>query len=160
MKASCGGFASRGGRRLYHERMTSQGAGGPHLWGDPEQARQRLKDQIQQAQDFAERAKHARVALEAVSGRASSSRRDITATVDASGRLVDLTFTEQALQRSTQDLAREVLAAVAQAQRVAGAAALEIASEVYGEDSASTSALREEYERMSAPRHSGITYGD
>jgi DNA-binding protein YbaB len=119
----------------------------PSAWGDPDAAIARVNAQIKEAQERAVRASAMRQQVESVRGQAASTRREVTVTVDVSGRLVDLDIAEAGMELAPRDLARLVVTTVEQARRNAGDQSIALAAEVFGEDSIVVDRLRAEVER-------------
>lgn len=120
---------------------------------------ERIQQQIVEAQQRAEAATAMRQQVEAVRGVGYSPRREVTVTVDASGRLLSVDLAESALQFNARALGKLISDVALDAQRKAAAKAAELAAEVFGEDSAVVSHLRGELaEGDKGPRSSGIHY--
>jgi DNA-binding protein YbaB len=114
---------------------------------DADLAVARIEEQIAEAQERARRASEVRQQIDAVRGSATSPRRELTVTVDASGRLVAVDVTEDALRLSPRDLGRLVVETANAAQRQAGAKAVEVASDAFGAESGIVAHLRDEVEK-------------
>jgi hypothetical protein len=114
---------------------------------DADRAVARIEEQIAEAQERARRATEVRQRIEALRGSATSPRRELTVTVDASGRLAAVDLTDAAYRLSPRDLGRLLVETANAAQRQAGAKALEVASEAFGADSGVVAHLREEVEK-------------
>jgi DNA-binding protein YbaB len=124
--------------------------------GDADAAIARVEDQIAQAQARAVQAKKLRADIDALRGVAASPRREVTVTVDASGRLANVEFADAALEMVPRDLGRLVVETANKAQRVAGEKALALTAEVFGENSSVVDHLRAELDRM-PPSADGTT---
>lgn len=131
----------------------------PGMFSDPDAAIDRVQQQIVQAQETAKRAEQMRGEMDAVRGRAESPRGEVTATVEVTGRLSALDLTEAAQQLEPQELSRLILATITEAQRKAGAAALQLAADTFGEESGVTASLRGELDRMTAPAPGSTSIG-
>ncbi|ALG08634.1 YbaB/EbfC family nucleoid-associated protein [Kibdelosporangium phytohabitans] len=81
----------------------------------------------------AARAKEAGALLEKVTGTASSPRRDVTVTVNASGALEDLSLTPATRSLEADELARLILDATRQARLMVSVQVNAITSEYFGE---------------------------
>jgi DNA-binding protein YbaB len=111
---------------------------------DPDVLIARVQEQVAQAQERAQAAQQMRAEVEAVRGTATSPRRELTVTVDASGRLVNVDVSDAALDLRAKDLGRLIVETAAAAQRDAGAQAMAVASRAFGADSPVVSRLRAE----------------
>lgn len=114
---------------------------------DADLAVARIEEQIAQARERAERASEVRQRIDALRGTAVSPRRELTVTVDAGGRLVSVEVADAAFGLSARDLGRLIVETANAAQRQAGAKAVEVASEAFGEQSGIVAHLREEVEK-------------
>lgn len=115
-------------------------------FSDPESAIARVELQIQQAEARAATATQLRQQLDAVRGVASNRENDITATVDPTGRLVDLVIKDSALELSGADLTRTILELTRRAGRQAAETTLELSAEAFGAEDGLTTRLRGELE--------------
>lgn len=113
-------------------------------FSDPDAAIAQVELDIRQAQERAARASEVRAAIDRIRGTAKSPRGEVTATADVSGRLTDLVLADDATDLRPADLARLIRETVAAAQQHAGAQAVAVADEEYGEGSAVSVHLREE----------------
>lgn len=113
-------------------------------WGSPDAAMARIDEQIAEAQERAQRASQVRAEMDAVRGQATSSRGEVRATVDVSGRLVDLVLTDDALALRPAELSRMILETGAAAAAKAARTAVELTSDAFGDASAVTERLRAE----------------
>lgn len=120
------------------------GDGMPRPWGDAEAAIARVNEQIAEAQQRAAQAERVREDIDGLRERATSPRRELTVTVDATGRFTDLKLTRDAMQLHPDALARLIVETAARAQRAAGERAIEIAAEAFGADSPAVEHLRGE----------------
>ncbi|MGN8026732.1 YbaB/EbfC family nucleoid-associated protein [Microbacterium sp. 22242] len=123
-----------------------------------EEVQERLAVQVEQAQQRAEAASAVRSEIEAVREQATSLRREVTVAVDASGRLLDVTLSEAALQLGARALGRMIVDTSVKAQQAAGARAARIAAEAFGEDDPAVAHLRSEIEAR-APKSDGLPDG-
>lgn len=115
-------------------------------FSDPEAAIARVEQQIQQAEARAATATRLRQDLEAVRSSASNRENDITATVDPTGRLVDLVIKDSALELSGADLTRTILELTRRAGRQAAEASLALSADAFGAEDGLTKRLRGELE--------------
>lgn len=114
---------------------------------DPDAAIAKVQRDIELAAERAERAQQVKVEIDAVRGRGRSPRGEVVVEVDASGMLRDVRLTDDAMVLRADELSRFVLDAARAAQRDAGAQAVAIAEESFGEDSPMTAHLRGEVEQ-------------
>jgi DNA-binding protein YbaB len=119
----------------------------PSAWGDPDAAIARVNAQIREAQERAVRASAMRQQVEAVRGVAMSRGREVSVTVDVSGRMIDLDISDKGLELSPRELSRLIVTTVDQARRHAGDQSIALAAEVFGEDSMVVDRLRAEVDR-------------
>lgn len=136
--------------------MTSPGE--PDDWEDGEAVKARLRQQVADAQSRASRAQEMRSEIDAVRGRGTSPRREVVATADASGALMDLKLTDEALEFSPTTLAEMILGATGKARRDASEQAIRITSDAFGESSSAVTMMRDEIDRRESARDTGITY--
>jgi len=127
--------------------------------GDADAAIARVEDQIAQAQARAVQARQLRADIDAVRGVAASARREVTVTVDASGRLANVELADAALELAPRDLGRMIVETANKAQRAAGEKALTLTTEVFGEKSSVVDHLRAELDRV-PPSADGTTLTD
>lgn len=129
-------------------------------WGDAESSIARVRAEMAETLERAERAQQLKGRIDAIRVTESSPGRDVQVVVDATGRLVDIVFAETATTLAPKELARVVLAAAARAQRAAGEQAVGLTAEIFGEDSETVALLRGEVaERLPAePESDGIGY--
>lgn len=118
---------------------------------DADRAVRRIEEQVAEAQERARRAAEVRQGIDALRGVATSPRRELSVTVDASGRLVDVEVTDAAYRLSPRDLGRLIVETASAAGRQAGAKAVELASEAFGAESGIVAHLRDEIERSTGP---------
>ncbi len=118
---------------------------------DADRAVRRIEEQVAEAQERARRAAEVRQGIDALRGVATSPRRELSVTVDASGRLVDVEVTDAAYRLSPRDLGRLIVETTRAAGRQAGAKAVELASEAFGAESGIVTHLRDEIERSKGP---------
>ncbi|MFE1646752.1 YbaB/EbfC family nucleoid-associated protein [Microbacterium sp. P01] len=114
---------------------------------DADLAIERVQQQIADAQARAAKAQAMRSDIEAVRGVASSPRREVTITVDASGRLAGVELADSAYDLSARELGRLIVETSNDAQRKAGEQALALAAEAFGEDSSVVDHLRAELDK-------------
>ncbi|GAA0412503.1 YbaB/EbfC family nucleoid-associated protein [Leifsonia naganoensis] len=126
---------------------------------DADLAVARIEEQIAEAQERARRAGEVRQEIDALRGSATSPRRELTVTVGASGRLVAVEVNDAAYRLSPRDLGRLIVETANAAQRQAGAKAVELASEAFGEESGIVAHLRDEVERSTRPAAGGTGDG-
>lgn len=124
-------------------------------WSDPVATRARIEQQVKDAERRAERAAQVRDDIAAVREQASSPGRDVAVTVDSSGRLAAVTLTDAALNRTPVALGALIVELAGEAQRAAGARAVEIAAEAFGAEDAAVEHLREEIAQLPDPRQDG-----
>jgi hypothetical protein len=118
---------------------------------------ERLARDLEQAQRRAEAATAVRAEIEAIQERVSSPRRELSVVVDASGRLLDVGLTDEALRMSPAALGRLLVETAGRAQQAAGVRAGRIAADAFGEDDPAVAHLRGEIEARAA-RSDGIEY--
>jgi len=111
---------------------------------DPDVLIARVQDQVAAAQKRAQAAQQMRAQVEAVRGTAYSQRRELSVTVDASGRLVDVQLSDAALELRARDLSRLIITTAQAASRDAGQQAMDLAAAAFGEDSPVVARLRDE----------------
>ncbi|AMG83855.1 MULTISPECIES: YbaB/EbfC family nucleoid-associated protein [Microbacterium] len=124
-------------------------------WSDPVATRARIEQQVKDAERRAAQAAQVRDDIAGVREQATSPGRDVTVTVDASGRLADVALTDAALQRSPAALGALIVTLAATAQKAAGARAVEIAAEAFGAEDAAVAHLREEIAELPDPSQDG-----
>lgn len=141
--------------------MSSPSAAGWSPWSDAESSIARVREQMAEALERAERAQQLKGRIDAIRVTQSSPGGEVEVVVDATGRLIDIVFANGARDLAPKDLSRAVLAAAARAQRAAGDEAVELTAEIFGEDSETVAMLRGEVaERMPPePEPDGIGYG-
>jgi DNA-binding protein YbaB len=140
--------------------MSMPSAAGEMPWGDPESSIARVREQMAETLARAERAQQLKGAIDSIRVTTASPHREVEVVVDATGRLVDIVFSEGASDLPPRDLARLVLAAAARAQRTAGEQAVGLTAEIFGEDSETVALLRGEVEQRMPPESDveGIGY--
>ena len=124
-------------------------------WSDPIATRARIEQQVRDAERRAAQAEQVRDDIAAVRERATSPGRDVAVTVDSSGRLAEVTLTDAASDRSPAALGALIVSLAGDAQRAAGAKAVEIAAEAFGADDAAVEHLREEIAQLPDPSQDG-----
>ncbi|QAY60138.1 YbaB/EbfC family DNA-binding protein [Microbacterium protaetiae] len=120
---------------------------------DPDLLIERVRLQVEQAQERARAAQQMRAQVEAVRGKAYSQRRELSVTVDASGRLVDVELSDAALELRARDLSRLIVVTAQEAARDAGAQAMGLAAAAFGDDSPVVSRLRDEVQARTGAEH-------
>jgi DNA-binding protein YbaB len=129
------------------------------VWQNPEAARARIQEQLEQAQRAAVKATAVRDQIAAIRGTATSRDRAVTAVCDASGALLDLELADDVQDANPRALAQQIVATVREATAKAGAQAVAVAQEAFGEDSATANQLRAEVADREARREApGISY--
>jgi len=131
------------------------------MWGSPDDAMARVNQQVAEAQERAKRATEVRLEMEALRGTARSPRGEVSVEVDTSGRLLGLTLTEDAMELGERELASLIVATTHAAAARAGEKAVELAAEAFGEESATTTRLRDEIterNQKASPGGSDIAY--
>lgn len=117
-----------------------------------------MNEQVQQAQRIAEQAQEFRAKADAVRGQEKSRDGYVTATVDTSGRLLDLVLSDRITDVSPRELAKLIVHTTHGAHARAGAQAIELANETFGEDSAVSAHLQEEVARTVIDDGDGVTW--
>lgn len=117
---------------------------------DPDVLIARVQQQVAQAQERAQAAQQMRAEVEALRGTAASPRREVSVTVDASGRLIDVDLADAALDLRARDLGRLIVETAGAAQRDAGEQAMAVASRAFGDDSPVVDRLRAELDARTA----------
>lgn len=125
--------------------------------GTADEVSERVARDLERAQQRAVAASVVRAEIEAVRERVSSPRRELSVVVDASGRLLDVGLTDDALRLGPAALGRLLVETSGRAQQAAGARAGRIAADAFGEDDPAVAHLRGEIEAR-APRSDGIEY--
>lgn len=120
-------------------------------WSDPIATRARIEQQVADAERRAEKAAQVRDDIAGLREQATSSGRDVAVTVDSSGRLAEVKLTDAAYNRSPAALGALIVALASEAQRAAGARAVEIAAEAFGAEDAAVEHLREEIAQFPDP---------
>jgi DNA-binding protein YbaB len=140
--------------------MSFPSAAGASSWDDAESSIARVREQMGEALERAERAQGLKTQIDAIRVTASSPGREVDVVVDATGRLIDIVFRDAAADLAPAALSRAVLAATARAQRDAGEQAVGLTAEIFGEDSETVALLRGEVaQRMPPdPGSEGIGY--
>lgn len=118
---------------------------------DPDAALARVQADVAAAQERAARAVEVQAQIAAVRGTGRSARGEVTVDVDASGMLRDLHLTDDALRRRPDELATLILDAARTAQRDAGARAVAVAADAWGEADPAVEHLRAEVQQRYAP---------
>ena len=110
-----------------------------------------VERQVAQAQEHADQTQALADNIAAVRAKASSPGKEVTLSVDVSGRIAELEFDTSALSLSTRDLASVVLTAVDTAQRTAARQVMAMTNETFGEGSGLSQQVRGEYEARLGP---------
>ncbi|CAN5303011.1 hypothetical protein BH11ACT3_BH11ACT3_12390 [soil metagenome] len=139
---------------------SSEPTGGAFAWGDAESTIARVREQMAETLERAERAQALKGQIGAVRGKSKSPRGEVEVEVDATGRLIGITFTDDAAELAPAELSRSVLGAVAKAQRLAGDQAIALTADIFGENSETVGMLRAEIdERMpDLPNETSLGY--
>lgn len=119
-------------------------------FSDPDAAIAKIQRDIAEAQERALKAHEVKGAIDQVRGRARSARGEVAVEVDVTGRLLDLTLSDDAMAQRPADLAFLIRETVATAARDAGTQAIALTDDVYGEGSAISAKLREELHQRGA----------
>jgi DNA-binding protein YbaB len=137
--------------------MTS--ANEPSPWDDADTAIDRIQEQVAQAQATAAKAQEMQQRIRDTRGVAESRGGEVRATCDASGALTDLTLESNAADMSVKELGRVILETVTAARTKAGAKAIAIAEDLFGEDAPGVQMMRAEIDdREQGRASSGIAY--
>jgi DNA-binding protein YbaB len=120
-------------------------------WADPDSMIERVRQQVEQAQEAAKRATQMRGQFESIRGKAESDRNEVRVTVDTSGRLLDLQIDDDATGRGGRELAQIILTTIREAQRRAGTEAMALVEDTFGAESGAATHMREELERIAPP---------
>lgn len=107
----------------------------------------RIEQQVAEAQDRAAQAEQVQADVDAVRASATSPRREVTVTVDATGRLAGIRLADAAYDLRTDALEKLIVETANRAQRVAGEQALEISRAAFGADSPIVDHLATELDR-------------
>lgn len=114
---------------------------------EAEAAIARIEQQVADAQDRAAQAEQVQADIDAVRASATSPRREVTVTVDATGRLAGIRLADAAYDLRTDALEKLIVETANRAQRVAGEQALEISRAAFGADSPIVDHLASELDR-------------
>lgn len=112
----------------------------------------RVEQQMAAAQEQARRARGFHDEVAAVRGVADSRRGHARVTVDAAGRLIDVTLSPRSGGLTARELGRVIVEASHAAHRSAGARVLELAGEAFGADSPVVDQLRAELDAIAPAR--------
>jgi len=107
----------------------------------------RVEEQVAAAQARAAQAQQVQADIDAVRASATSPRREVTVTVDATGRLAGVRLSDAAYDLRPDALGRLIVETANRAQRLAGEQALEITATAFGADSPVVAHLRDELEK-------------
>jgi hypothetical protein len=121
----------------------------------PDDAIAHVEQQIAAAREQAERARGFQDEVTAARGSAESPRGHVRVTVDASGRLAEVTLSARAYELAPQQLGRLIVETSRAAQRAAGERVLRLAAETFGSDSGVVERLRAELDALAPARRSG-----
>ncbi|MEV8251848.1 YbaB/EbfC family nucleoid-associated protein [Microbacterium sp. NPDC076768] len=124
-------------------------------FSDPIATRERILQQVQDAERRAAQAAQVRDDIASVRERATSPGRDVAVTVDSSGRLAEVKLTDAALGRSPEALGALIVSLAGQAQRKAGERAVSIAADAFGAEDAVVEHLRDEIAQLPDPSQDG-----
>jgi DNA-binding protein YbaB len=149
--------AARGRESAPPFRRTLPDVNGDYL-RDADAAIARVEQQIAAAQEQAERGRRFQEDVAAVRGSATSPRREVRVTVDASGRLLDVQLADAAAELALTDLSRLIVEAARAAQRDAGEQAVRVAADLFGEEAGATARLRAEIAEAIPPSGSRTTW--
>jgi len=128
-------------------------------WGDAESSIARVREQMAETVERAERAQALKGQIDAVRGTSESQGGEVTVEVDATGRLLGITFSRDASSLSPDDLSREVMKALAVAQCKAGDQAIALTADIFGENSGTVALLRGEVEARMPEQPTDDTLG-
>lgn len=115
------------------------------MYTNADDVRASIAADVQTAVDRAQKAQQFQGELSALRGTATSD--GISATVDASGGLLELSLPRDLSYRSGTDLARSILAVVRSAYADVAGQAAQAAADAFGGDSPVTGRMREELDR-------------
>ncbi|MCC2307975.1 YbaB/EbfC family nucleoid-associated protein [Cellulomonas chengniuliangii] len=122
------------------------------FYDDPDAAIAKVQRDIADAQERARRAGEVKASIDRVRGRMRSSRGEVEAEVDATGRLTDLVLADAATALRPDDLAALIRETVDAAARDAGRRAVAVTDDAYGEGSAISGQLRAELDAREVSR--------
>ena len=107
---------------------------------------EQIQRQVEEAQQRAAAARAFAERTESLTASGHSPRGEVEVAVDRAGRLVNIVFSSRALEEVSADALRtQVLQATAKAQARVQAAAIELAEDAFGWDSATTAMFREQF---------------
>lgn len=109
------------------------------------QARDRIDTWVQESQKRAEAAEEVAKQIEQMRGKAQSADGSVSVTVDAVGRLIDLSFSDRLNRVDPTRLAREVLACIGKARSRVCKDVRELAENTWGADSQITARMTRAY---------------
>lgn len=113
---------------------------------DPEELIAQVERDVVAAEARAAQAQQFAAEVTAMRGEARSPRGEVRVAVDLGGKLLDVAFSDDAVELSPQALARLVLTTADEAHRRAGRQAMQHAEQLYGADAAVTIEMRREFE--------------
>ncbi|MFD2674227.1 YbaB/EbfC family nucleoid-associated protein [Gulosibacter bifidus] len=114
------------------------------LFNDPEAMRRRVAEQIEQAQQRAEKMTDFTDRLKALEAEATTPHDDVWVRVNSAGLLLDIAFSDRALEGTADQLSAMVKQVYQDAQRKVAQAAVEFAQQEMGDDIAGR--MRGDYE--------------
>lgn len=121
-----------------------------------EAALRKIDAQVAGAAVHAERMQILAASIASVDATERSHNDELSVTVDVAGRLLDVTFSDRALDLGRERLAEVLLTTVRAAYRSASERSVELAAEVLGEDSPTVTKIRTDAEtRMPPLPHEG-----
>lgn len=107
---------------------------------------EQIQRQVEEAQQRAAAARAFAERTESLTASGHSPRGEVEVAVDRAGRLVNIVFSSRALEEVSADALRtQVLQATAKAQARVHAAAIGLAEDAFGRDSATTAMFREQF---------------
>lgn len=127
-------------------------------WGSADDVLGTIQKQIDQAQQTARVAQALRSDIDALKVAEQSPRREVTVTVDSTGRLIDLRLEDAAASLSLADLERVILDTARTAARKAGQRAVALAEDHFGEGSSVAQRLQSEVDERAAGSADGVSY--
>ncbi|WP_022868565.1 YbaB/EbfC family nucleoid-associated protein [Schaalia vaccimaxillae] len=112
------------------------------LWGDdPEQMRQKIREQVAQAEQRAEAAQRFSSMIDNARATGTDRRREVSVEVDAAGRLISLKLTEAVLQYNPAGVEAAIMEAYGQASRTMAEKVSQQTVETFGQGTATTKEL-------------------
>lgn len=114
---------------------------------DPELIKAQLAQQVRDAEEHAAKARTFASDIEGFRAEGSDRRREAVAVVDAGGRLLDLRLKDAVENYAARDIAQAVLEAYRDATARAATDLTRRVAAAFGENSATTQALTEDFDR-------------